>query len=512
MTDRGSALLAIGALEISERGRRLLEPCSFTVEAGQRVLLVGPSGAGKSLFVDLLLGFAGRETPGLEVGGSMRLEGRERLDAPPDTAIGAVFQVHRPGVFDDLTVRQNLRFGSPDAAAREEAARDLGLGALDRPAGTCSGGEQVRTVLARTLLCGADIVVFDEPTAGLDAASSARVVEAIRRSHRRLTLVVTHDYAAFEQFADVVLFLDPATRTIRRVSSEDLGAVREALRRSAPPPPPAPTAREPTARRAARAAGRAAEAAADRAGDFAVSLVAPLAWPRAIDALDGPRVRMALRRYLSPGVALFVAASTALVAVTATYFLFERLPKRPYAEALFLDDLLGGLGVVLVRVVVPVLTSLLLAAKLGASAAAALGHMSLTRQIDALRLLGVSVRRHLLLPVAGGQLLAAWVHTVVALAVSFLASVMVFLWNHPGWSATYVWRAWLKEIRFPEDFLWVAAKVGVSACFVAAVAFRAGIRTKRRPEEVVEGIHETLLQGLLVVLAVHAAFAFLEFS
>ena len=222
-------------------------------------------------------------------------------------------------------------------------------------------------------------------------------------------------------------------------------------------------------------------------------------------------MREALRRCLAPGVAAFVATSTFLVALTATYFLFERLPKREYAEALFLDDLLAGLGLVLVRVVLPILVSMLLAAKLGASTAAHLGHMSRTRQADALRVLGESRRRHLLLPAAGGQLAAAWVHTALAIVTAFLTSMIVFLWAHPGWSSIYVQRAWTKELAW-TDLLWVAAKVGLSAVAVAAVAFRAGIEPKREPEQVVAGIHATLLRGLLCVLVIHAAFAFLEFT
>ena len=60
--------------------------------------------------------------------------------------------------------------------------------------------------------------------------------------------------------------------------------------------------------------------------------------------------------------------------------------------------------------------------------------------------------------------------------------------------------------------LWLLAKVGVSALAVAAVAFRAGIAPKRAPGQVVTAIHATLLTGLLVVLVIHAVFAFLEFG
>lgn len=516
MTDSPAPVIRVSNLAVLEGDRRLLAPSSFTLHEGERVLLVGPSGSGKSLFVDLLLGFAGPQTPSLTVSGSILLDGEECVGGEPGApgrGLGAVFQVHRPGLFDDLTVEQNLRFGSLDEEADQAVASELGLGALERPSATCSGGEQVRVVLARTLLKGADVLVFDEPTAGLDAGSSTQVVEAVRRSHRRLTLVVTHDYDAFADFADKVLFLDPESRRIRVVEPGATGfrEIEAVLRRAAPEAPREAVALPTRGARWKARADRWADAVGEQAIDVVSALLAPVAWFRAGHPLDGPRVREALARCLAPGVAAFVATSTLLVALTATYFLFERLPKREYAEALFLDDLLAGLGLVLVRVVLPILVSMLLAAKLGASTAAHLGHMSRTRQGDALRVLGESLRRHLLLPAAGGQLAAAWVHTALAIVVAFVTSLVVFLWAHPGWSSMYVQRAWTKELAW-TDLLWVAAKVGLSAVAVAAVAFRAGIEPKRKPEQVVAGIHATLLRGLLFVLVIHAIFAFLEFT
>lgn len=509
-------VLAADGIAVVAGGRRLLAPSSFTLAEGERVLLVGPSGSGKSLFVDLLLGFAGPESPGLEIGGSLTLDGEDLLACEPprsDSSMGAVFQVHAPGLFDDLTVEENLRFGSLDPERQCEVARELGLEAIDRRAVDCSGGERVRVVLARTLLHGAEVLICDEPTAGLDAGAIRSVVAAIRASHKRLTVVVTHDYEAFVDFPDRILFLDPVARRIREIqpTAQALPEVAKALEVAAPPPPSVPR-RVPTRReRIARAWGRTAVRAADTTVDALSALAAPLAWLRITHPLDGPRVREALRRHLAPGVAAFIGTSAVLVALTATYFLFERLPKREYAEALFLDDLLAGLGLILVRVAVPLLVSVLLAAKLGASTAAHLGHMSLTRQVDSLVLLGVPLRRHLLLPAAAGQLAAAWVHTALALVLAYVTSLVVFVWGHPGWSALYFRSAWWKELG-PTDALWLAAKVGVSALAVSAVAFRAGITPKRAPGEVVGAIHATLLRGLLVVLTLHALFAFLEFG
>jgi len=508
-------LLEAEGLAVRAGSRRLLAPCNLALHEGERVLVVGPSGSGKSLFCDLVLGFAGPETPGLDVEGSLRLEGRELLGADPesrDAQVGAVFQLHALGLFDDLTVDQNLYFGSEDAEQRGAAAAALGLSDLDRRVAACSGGERVRVGIVRTLLRGAGVLLYDEPTTGLDPASSRQVVEAIAASHRRLSIVVTHDYAAFASWADVVVFLDPGSRTLERLPGDEASLARVAASiERASPPIPEESAPRPTFRQRLRTGWKRAALATSRLLEqFAVVFLAPFMLARIAHPEDGPRVRGALRRDLAPAVASFVGLAAILVAFTGTWFLFDRLPERDYSEPLIQEDILAGLGLIFTRVGMPLMASVLLAAKLGAAASAQLGHMSLTRQVDALQLLRVPLWRHLLLPTALGQLVSALVFTTLSMALAYGTALVVFLGTHPGWSARYFHRAYLTEVAW-GDLGWIAAKVGVSALGVALVAFRIGTETKRVPEQVVKGIHRTLLAALLLVLAVHATFAFLEF-
>lgn len=504
-----AVVVSVRGLSLRAGQRRLLHESTFSLFEGERVLLVGPSGSGKSIFGDLLLGFAGPETPGLEVAGEIVLT----READGGVAhIGAVFQMQRSGLFDDLTIEQNLVFGSEQEPAREQVARELNLGPTSRAVTLCSGGEGVRVGLARTLLHGADVIVYDEPTTGLDPVNARQVVDAIAASHRRLSLIITHDYEAFADIADVVLFLDPRTRVLRRLppTQETFAELHHALAQAVPARVEDAGGRGGWGARLLAAWRRAAVGTSEVLLDWAWLLLVPAAFLRLGHALDGPRLRKALRRDLAPGVIVFVGLSAVLVALTGTYFLFERLPKRAWTEPLVQEDIVTGLGLLYVRVGIPLLVSVLLAAKLGAAAAAHLGHMSLTRQLDALKLLGVSLRRHLLLPTAAGQLAAAWVTTVCAVVLAYLMSLVVFLVVHPGFSVRYFQAAFAQELD-AASFLWLFAKVGVSAVGVAAVAFRVGTVPKRSPEQVVKGIHRTLLRALLLVLAIHAFFAFLEF-
>ena len=510
------ALLEVRDLSVRAAGRLLLAPCSFALHEGERALLVGPSGSGKSLLFDLILGFAGPQTPGLEITGSIRLAGEELLGRPPQTRasqhLGAVFQLHRSGLFDDLSVEQNLRFGSAEEGERTQVAGNLSLGERRRLVTDCSGGERMRIGLARTLLHGADVLLLDEPTTGLDPASAEQVVAAIHRSHRRLTLVVTHDYASFAEQMDVVLFLDPRTRTLERVAggAEGLDRVAAALAGTVAPPAGSKPPRAPLGVRMGRAWRSLAIGIVDLLLQAVWLVLLPTTLLRIAHPLDGPRIRAALRRDLAPSVALFIGISAVLVAFTGTWFLFERLPKRPYTEPLILEELLGALGLVVTRVGVPLMVSVLLAAKLGATDAAHLGHMSLTRQIDALRLLRIAPERHLLLPASVGQLAASWAATALALGLAYGTALLVFLGTHAGLSARYFHRSFTKDLA-GTDLFWIAAKVGLSALAVALVAYRVASTTKRDPEQVVRGIHATLLRGLVLVLAIHAGFAFLEF-
>lgn len=507
--EQGAEVVSVRGLALRAGERRLLQESTFALFEGERVLLVGPSGAGKSLFGDVLLGFVGPETPGLEISGEVVLEREEQGGA---AHVGAVFQMQRSGLFDDLSIEQNLVFGSEDAEARAQVAAELNLVPTDRAVTLCSGGEGVRVGLARTLLHGADVIVYDEPTTGLDPVNARQVVAAIASSHRRLSLIITHDYEAFAAIADVVLFLDPRTRVLRRMppTEETFAHLHMALAQAAAPEVEVVAGGRGWGRRLAAAWHRAAVGTSEVLLDWAWLLLVPAAFLRLGHPLDGPRLRQALRRDLAPGVLAFVGLSAVLVALTGTYFLFERLPKRAWTEPLVQEDIVTGLGLLYVRVGIPLLVSVLLAAKLGAAAAAHLGHMSLTRQLDALKLLGVSLRRHLLLPTAAGQLAAAWVTTACAVFLAYAMSLVVFLVAHPGFSVPYFQAAFTRELD-ATSFLWLFVKVGVSALGVAAVAFRVGTAPKRSPEDVVKGIHSTLLRALLLVLTIHAFFAFLEF-
>ncbi|MCX7840541.1 MAG: thiol reductant ABC exporter subunit CydD, partial [Anaerolineae bacterium] len=169
------------------------EPCvlnglSFEVRAGERVAIVGPSGVGKSSIVNLLLRFWDYED------GHIWIDGRELRDIPPDEARALFAVVPQTIHLFNATIRENLLLARPDATEAEiiEATRRAQIhdfivtlpDGYDTRIGEqglrLSGGERQRLALARALLKRAPILILDEATAHLDAATARAVWEALR--------------------------------------------------------------------------------------------------------------------------------------------------------------------------------------------------------------------------------------------------------------------------------------------------------------------------------------------
>ncbi|MFB7332205.1 thiol reductant ABC exporter subunit CydD [Streptomyces adustus] len=191
---------------------------SFAVEAGETVALVGPSGAGKSTLLHALLGFVDPAEGRILIGGA-DLAGLDL--AQWRSRIAWVPQ--RPHLYAG-TIAENVRLARPEAddEAVRRALRDAG--ALDfvdaLPAGTgtvlgedgvgLSAGQRQRLALARAFLADRPVLLLDEPTAALDGATEAEVVEAVRRlAVGRTVLLVVHRPALLA-VADRVVRLEPA--------------------------------------------------------------------------------------------------------------------------------------------------------------------------------------------------------------------------------------------------------------------------------------------------------------
>jgi putative ABC transport system ATP-binding protein len=199
---RGATVLAEHVRKSFEGGRvRALEDVSFTVEPGELVALTGPSGSGKSTLLNLV---GALDTPDA---GTVTVDGRDlsRLRDPAryrTEVVGFVFQAHN--LIPTLTAAENVQlamFGTLRRHERVVRARDLlaevGLSARAETRPTVlSGGERQRVAIARALANGPRLLLADEPTGSLDAATGAQVLELLERlrEQRGMTiLLVTND-------------------------------------------------------------------------------------------------------------------------------------------------------------------------------------------------------------------------------------------------------------------------------------------------------------------------------
>ncbi|OLT16955.1 hypothetical protein BJF78_13470 [Pseudonocardia sp. CNS-139] len=186
------------------------------VAPGERVALVGPSGAGKTTVVSLLLRFFAAEQ------GRVRIDGVDIADLPLDHLRSLIAVVAQDTYLFHGTVRDNLLLARPDATHAEIVAattaaqahgfiEDLADG-YDTMVGErglkLSGGQRQRIAIARALLKDAPILVLDEATSNVDAASEAGIQDALDGlTGGRTTFVIAHRLSTVRS-ADRVVVLD----------------------------------------------------------------------------------------------------------------------------------------------------------------------------------------------------------------------------------------------------------------------------------------------------------------
>lgn len=200
---------------------RALACAALAVPGGASVAIMGPSGSGKSTLLGLLAGLARPTTGTVTIGGEMvsALSERERVRFRRRT-LGMVYQADN--LLPHLTVEENVALqlaichDTPSDQRAEPGAllRRLGLEALaKRLPHQLSGGERQRVAVARAVVHGPRLILADEPTGALDAASGRLVIDLLVEIHREIgatLVVVTHDPAIASYLGRTVRLVDPA--------------------------------------------------------------------------------------------------------------------------------------------------------------------------------------------------------------------------------------------------------------------------------------------------------------
>ena len=216
----------------------ILRGVSVEIGAGETVSVVGPSGSGKSTLMMVLGGLEQPSAGRVEIDGNdLGALGEDALARLRRARIGIVFQSFH--LIPTMTALENVAIpleldGRHDAfETATEGLAAVGLGhRLSHYPGELSGGEQQRVAIARAFIAGPQLLLADEPTGNLDAATGTLVIDCLFKHHARhgTTLVlITHDPGIAERCERQLRLLDGRIVEDRRVSSLRVEQIRRAL-------------------------------------------------------------------------------------------------------------------------------------------------------------------------------------------------------------------------------------------------------------------------------------------
>lgn len=214
MIKKTSFAIEVANLTVSYNAKPALLDVNVKIETDQLVGVIGPNGAGKSTFIKAILGFV---KPDL---GTVKIQGTHAKNAK-----GRVAYVPQRGSVDwdfPITVREVALMGRfqkiPWYASPRKKDRDAAMDALEmvrmtdfahRQIGELSGGQQQRVFMARALAQGSDILLLDEPFAGVDAATERAILEVLERAKKsgKTLVVVHHDLSTAAEYFDKLLLI-----------------------------------------------------------------------------------------------------------------------------------------------------------------------------------------------------------------------------------------------------------------------------------------------------------------
>ncbi len=211
-------MIEIEHVYLSFGKRKILQDVNLQINEGETMVILGASGSGKSTLLKLMIGLLKPDSGRILINGKEISSMTEREINIERRNMGMVFQYS--ALFDSMNVKENVAFGlrqhmklgeSEVEQIVEEKLHLVGLdGISDLMPANLSGGMKKRVSLARAIALEPKIILYDEPTAGLDPIRSTDISLLIKRTQREMnatSIVVTHDLRSAGMIADRMAFL-----------------------------------------------------------------------------------------------------------------------------------------------------------------------------------------------------------------------------------------------------------------------------------------------------------------
>lgn len=515
----------LSQLTVTAGTKILLEDASISLPAGELILLLGWSGVGKSVLLRILAGLIEPTHYGIRYTGTIDFvsaEGTHRSERDSTHPVAVVFQDF--ALLDELSPLQNVQIALDHATDCKQSSASRAAELLaelrvpsDRPTSVLSGGQQQRLAIARAIASEADVVFYDEPTSGLDHKTALQVAEFIhetQQSHRRTSILITHDFETLSRIADRIILLDHTQKKLVELPREKWGRIPDVL---GPPPVMINDHAQDSLTSQTVSVVR---TAMEESGQFVESVVG-LPWsllPLWRSRKWGLRYTLYyLKLVAGPSACVYVAVAGLILGFVAQDFVFRYLPFRQFTEPLLTENLLHATGFSLYRFLVPILATILIAARSGAAVASDVGSKVYGNQLDAMKTIGIDPHRLLRTPVLYAFLIGTPFLAMVSYAMAAVAASFAFLMTHADLGIGFWDSHFHRELILPTGFFykgssWLIAKLLTCGLGIAIISWRCAVTPKLSGSEISHGVTRTILWATLFVLFVHFGYSLFEFK